>query len=256
MKEKLYKKIFKTLDLDNLKNYTILDLGCGQGHLLNIIKKTLNNKSKLIGIDSSDKSIMFAKENFKDIDFQLFKFIDKFNFQSNYFDLILSIDTLECIPNKNILIKELYRILKPCGKLLIAHWDWDTQVYNTQNEKIIRNIVHQFADWKQGWMDACDGLMGRKIWGLFQGSKYFNGHMTIFNLIETEYTENNYGYDRLKDIQGLVKKGVINQKDYEIILDEMNQLYSENKYFYSINSFIYYGEKINKEGSELAENSI
>ena len=243
MKNYLIQKILEIIELNKNTKYKILDFGCGQGHLLNEIRK-INKSSELIGIDSSEKSIKIAKDNFKNIDFHQFKFINHFDFNDENFDLILSVDTLECIIDKNALLNELFRILKPDGKVLFAHWDWDTQVYNSKNKNIIRNIVHQFADWEQGWMDTCDGMMGRKLWGYFQHSKKFNGKIEIFNLIETDFIEGQYGFDRLKDINSLVKKGKINQNDYDNIIKEMTNLYSENQYFYSLNSYIYFGEKI------------
>ena len=63
---------------------------------------------------------------------------------------------------------------------MIAHWDWDTQVYFSENKTIVRKFVAAFADWQQGWMDACDGQMGRKLWGLFgRLGTFFNYSIAI-----------------------------------------------------------------------------
>ena len=243
MKNKINAKIITLLNFELDKKYEILDFGCGSGLLLETIKNSVGNGSKLIGLDSDAKTIEQAKKSYPDIDFIHDKFIDSFNFPDESFDYILSVDTLECIPNKTSLVNEICRVLKKEGQILFAHWDWDTQVYNSINKAVIRKFVAAFSDWQQGWMDACDGQMGRKLWGIFQGSGLFDGRMDIFSLNEMEYTEGQYGYDRLQDLYSLVKKGQLDKKEYKMVLDEMKALKSKDEYFYSLNSYIFTGKK-------------
>ena len=62
-------------------------------------------------------------------------------------------------------------------------------------------------------MDSSDGLMGRKLWGFFQGSGMFDGRVESFCLIETEYEKEKYGYDRLRDLVALVEKRTIDKRE-------------------------------------------
>jgi hypothetical protein len=149
----------------------------------------------------------------------------------------------ECILDKESLISETHRILKPNGKTIFAHWDWDTQVFNSAHKDIIRKFVTRFSDWQQSWMDSSDGLIGRKLWGEFQSGGKFHGYMDSFGLLETEYKPGNYGYDRLHDLSDLVEKGEIKNSEYDLILCEMESLNISKKYFYSVTSFIYCGTK-------------
>lgn len=243
MKEQLIEKILMLLLLRDSEIYNILDFGCGSGQLLGAIHDISPNGSKIIGIDSSEKVIRQAKSSYPTIDFRNEKFIDSFNFPDASFDIIISVDTLECIPNKTALLNEVHRILKGEGKVLFAHWDWDTQVYYSENKEVIRKFVAEFSDWQQGWMEASDGQMGRKIWSLFQGTGLFKGSIDTFTLIETEYEKGKYGYDRLNDLAGLVNQGRLDRAEYKIILDEMKVLNENGEYFYSLNSYIYIGKK-------------
>ncbi|MFZ5519212.1 MAG: methyltransferase domain-containing protein [Candidatus Zhuqueibacterota bacterium] len=243
MKKQLNQKVIDLLGLEPDKAYEILDFGCGSGLLLKDIKNNVSSDSKLVGIDSDEKTIEKVRRSYSGIEFIYNKFNDFFNFPNESFDVIISVDTLECIQNKPALINELHRILKKEGQILFAHWDWDTQVYNSEYKNLIRKFVAAFSDWQQDWMDASDGQMGRKLWGIFQGSGLFNGQMDIFSLLETDYSEGQYGYDRLKDLYSLVVKEKLDKDEYKIILDEMANLKETGEYFYSLNSYIYFGKK-------------
>jgi SAM-dependent methyltransferase len=150
---------------------------------------------------------------------------------------------LECVIDKAALLREMARVLKPHGAVLCAHWDWDTQVYASEQPHRLRPLIHAFADWQQGWMDACDGMMGRKLWGIFQGSHLFTGHVEVYTHIETQYEPGQYGYDRLQDVAALVQHGTVSPADYDQIIEEMQRLANRGEYFYSLNSYIYMGQK-------------
>lgn len=246
MKKPLYEIIKSLLDLNTSTKYKVLDIGCGSGQLLSSISDSMNSESTLVGIDEMEDSIKSALENHPNIEFRREKFIDSFDFDDSSFDIVMCVDTLECIPNKSALLSELLRILSPNGKVLFAHWDWDTQIYNSNNKAIIRKFVAAFSDWQQDWMDDSDGQMGRKLWGIFEGSGKFKGNITSYTLLETEYQEGKYGFDRLHDLSGLIGTGSIERAEYEMICREMQNLSNLNQYFYSVNSYIYVGKPHNK----------
>lgn len=242
MKSALFEKIRSLLELDPNSEYKVLDIGCGQGELLGTLSSSMKTGSYLLGIDEKERSIESAQQNYPNLVFHCEKFTDSLSFKDDSFDIVVSVDTLECISNKTALINEIHRVLKPGGKVVFAHWDWDTQVYNSANKSIIRKFVAAFSDWQQDWMEVSDGQMGRRLWGLFEGSGKFKGNIASFTLLETAFREGNYGFDRLRDLSGLVGEGNIDSSEYEMICNEMQELSGASEYFYSVNSYIYTGE--------------
>jgi SAM-dependent methyltransferase len=243
MKEALFKKIMSLLELDAERHYDILDLGCGSGDLLGRISSSLSNDSTLVGIDSRSRPVFQAVASYPGIDFHQEKFVDSLSFSDATFDIVLSVDTLECIPNKTALVREVARVLRPRGIVLFAHWDWDTQVYSSRHKHLVRKFVAEFSDWQQDWMDTCDGQMGRRLWGLFQGGGIFRGTMEAFTLMETKFTKGQYGFDNIQRLASLVEVGRIDKNDYGLICDEMAALAESGEYFYSVTSYIYIGNK-------------
>ncbi len=241
MKKKLFDKIESILELDRNRQYRVLDIGCGRGDLLGQLCDSAGPGSYLVGIDEANNAIESGRQKYPALTFRRQKFTDSLDFDDDSFDIVVSVDMLECIPDKSKLIDEIHRVLKPDGKVLVAHWDWDTQVFNSANESIMRKLVAAFSDWQQDWMESSDGQMGRRLWGLFEGSGKFRGKMASFTLLETEYRKGNYGFDRLRDLACLVEDGNIKSTDYEIIRSEMQDLSDAGEYFYSLTSYIYTG---------------
>ena len=93
-----------------------LDAGCGKGQFLYEMKQ-LNPKGEYFGVEPGD----FDKEDIKKRGLKIFKetLVDAC-FPNNYFDIITLNQVFEHVHNPSQTIKELKRILKPGGTLIIA----------------------------------------------------------------------------------------------------------------------------------------
>jgi len=98
----------------------VLDIGCGNGRLSQLI-----SAENYIGIDISDKLIEIAKKKYPDKRFVLSEPL-KFPFENQSFDIAICLAVLHHIPSKQSraeFLKEIKRILKPNGKLILTVWD-------------------------------------------------------------------------------------------------------------------------------------
>ncbi len=99
--------------LDVKPGETILDLGCGTGHLTQQIQ---NLGAEVIGLDASPSMIKQAKENFPDTCFAVG---DATSLHFNEpFDVIFSNATLHWILNQDALLHGVYHSLKPGGRFV------------------------------------------------------------------------------------------------------------------------------------------
>ncbi|WP_296146334.1 class I SAM-dependent methyltransferase [uncultured Flavobacterium sp.] len=97
-------------DLNKSKG-NILDIGAGTGDFLLVAK---NNGWKAVGIEPSEKARNIAKA--KGVELKL----NLSDFENNSFDIITMWHVLEHVPNLEEQIKELKRLVKPNGSILIA----------------------------------------------------------------------------------------------------------------------------------------
>jgi len=94
----------------------ILDAGCGTGYLLDFVTPT---QATGIGVDVSIDAIRVASSSFPRLSFQVSR-LESLPFASLYFDKILCFNVIEHINNQEKAMKELIRVLKPGGTLVIG----------------------------------------------------------------------------------------------------------------------------------------
>jgi ubiquinone/menaquinone biosynthesis C-methylase UbiE len=244
MKTALFEKAIGLLKLVKGVDYHVLDFGCGKGELLGRLAKSVGANSRLVGYDAMEPAIAGARARYPNVEFICDRFVRDLPFADASFDFVVTIDTLECLTDKEALINEMHRIVKPGGHVLAMHWDWDTQLYHIPSRALARQAAWAFSDWKQPWMDAADGQMGRQLWGLVERSGKFHGTADSFCLIETSYEAGTYGYDRAQDLAAVVEAGGFEKGHYEQFCRELSESYQRGDYFYSLTSFIYYGQRI------------
>ncbi len=105
----------------------VLDIGCGTGReLMYLSKRKKDKKLKLCGVDLSKNMLEKAKQASKKLDIKLsLKKADitkKLPYKKNSFDYVISVATLHHLTKKQAkeLLNEIYKILKPKGKLFIS----------------------------------------------------------------------------------------------------------------------------------------
>jgi SAM-dependent methyltransferase len=102
----------------------VVDLGSGAGNDCFIARKETGETGKVIGIDFTDAMIDKARANADKLGFHNVEFrygdIEKMPVTANIADVIVSNCVLNLVPNKNNVMKEIYRVLKPGAHFSIS----------------------------------------------------------------------------------------------------------------------------------------
>ena len=224
------------------------DIGCGHGHdLLLAASKETSPELRLVGIDSNEKAIEAAKNRSAmddpRIEFSVRKLGGELPFDSDSLDVVFTNNLLECLQDRAAFVSEVARVLRPGGSVVAAHWDWDTQVFDSTDKDLVRRLVAAFSDWTQPWMEHSDGWMGRRLWGAFESSGRFDGAVRARVMTNTVFSEPWYGHARARNFESLVRRGLVSRGDFDTFLHEQNELSAQEKYFYSITSYAYVGRR-------------
>ncbi len=103
---------------------TILDIGCGAGVDTLIAAIMVGSEGKVVGIDMSPEMIEQATENLMKTDIKNVIFqeasAEELPFPDQSFGVVISNGVFNLIPDKMKALAEVFRVLKPRGRLMIA----------------------------------------------------------------------------------------------------------------------------------------
>lgn len=108
----------------------ILDIGCGAGTML------LTDYGRVTGIDYSKASLEIASNIYNYVEQGDVK---KMSFKNDNFDYVIAIDVFGHIPvtEKDDALKEIYRVLKPGGKVIFS-------AVETDGKDWLSRVIHRY----------------------------------------------------------------------------------------------------------------
>ncbi len=219
----------KILNLCNKKNMNILDLGCGPGLYAELLAE---KGHKVTGVDISKRSIDYAVDEAKnkklDINYYCKNYLD-IDFE-NEFDLVIIIycDFGVLVPeDRNILLKNVYRALKPKGLF----------IFDTLNENIIKN-----KSFDKNWEIEKSGFWRNKAYVNFSEAYLYKDERVIldqYTICDEEgnidvYRMWNHYFQSNELEQELTKEGFSNFTRYENFLSGEFKWNGENVSFFKV----------------------
>ena len=106
------------------KGDTVIDLGSGAGNDCFVARRETGETGKVIGIDFTPEMIAKARENAEKLGYNNVEFrqgdIENMPVGANVADVVVSNCVLNLVPDKNAVIADIYRVLKPGGHFSIS----------------------------------------------------------------------------------------------------------------------------------------
>jgi ubiquinone/menaquinone biosynthesis C-methylase UbiE len=117
--EEQQRKYKKALEQVDVSGKVLLDVGCGSGLFFREVAKAA---MIAVGVDISRKLLFKAKEQARTYQnaFVLQADADHMPFKKGCFDHVLSFTVLQNMPKPNETLKELRRVVKPIGRVVVT----------------------------------------------------------------------------------------------------------------------------------------
>ena len=131
----------------------VLDVGCGTGADLRLLAEAVGPSGCVEGVDISETMIAECLQRGipPNVRVQVAG-ADALPFDANTFDAARSERVIQHLANPRSAVRELFRVLKPGGMVLIIDQDWDTVVVSGSERELTRTIVHAHTDrMANGW---------------------------------------------------------------------------------------------------------
>lgn len=103
---------------------SLLDVGCGAGVDLVVARKMIGDQGRVCGVDLTEEMIARAEANFRKLGLADIEAVhissEDLPFADKSFDTVISNGVINLSPAKPELIAEIFRVLKPGGRLQVA----------------------------------------------------------------------------------------------------------------------------------------
>jgi hypothetical protein len=136
------------------------------------------------------------------------------------------------------------RVLKPGGRILVAHDDYESMVFAGADRDVTRRVVLAYSRAKFKSYLASDGQMGRHLWGLFAKVGLVDAELRVVPLVNTEYREPLHGWtisrfsaDFVADVSDLT------QAEIDSWHAELAAADARGDYLYCLNLYVCLGRK-------------
>lgn len=208
----------------------VLDVGCGRGQALSVVAGRVGPAGLAVGVDivvapSGGSTLAQASA-------------DALPLPTGAFDAVLCVNALEAVREPAQALSEMRRVLRPGGRLLLAHDDYESQVYACRDRELCRRAVRAYADSTLSQYAASDGQMGRRLWGLVRAGGFRDAQVAVLPLVETEYGEPHLGWTHSRFSSRLVA-GVsdLADEDLERWRHDLEECGRRGEYVYCVNMY-------------------
>jgi SAM-dependent methyltransferase len=216
----------------------VVDLGCGTGSTLAQVAADL-----LVGIDASAAALARAAEALAPVHGGRFLLVqadlkDPLPIAADSVDRVLCHDVLECLPDTDAFVAAAARVLRPDGRLILAHTDYDTLVFTSEDLPLTRRLVHAYCDTQQPWMDAVDGTIGRHLVGVAERCGLVVEDVQASVTLSRRFQPGELGWGYAHNIVGALQgAGWADQTVLEGWLDGLRRLDERGAFLFSLNDY-------------------
>jgi ubiquinone/menaquinone biosynthesis C-methylase UbiE len=220
----------------------ILDLGCGTGILTRLIAPNVFPGGLIRGIDISPHFVELARNKVQEFRYSsIIKFdvgdVEKLPYPDELFDATFGARLFLYVNNPQQAVKEIKRVVKKKGRIVLADWDFDTLVIDHSNRLLTRKIIHWRTDNKDG-----NNWSGRQLFRLLKQQNIEDIVVKPVVTIAID-KENSLTQSIFNAASGAFKANIITTNEYESWITELKKKIQIRTFFASIGYFLVKGIK-------------
>jgi SAM-dependent methyltransferase len=140
----------------------VADLGCGDGRT---VRKLLAQEPSPRVVYALDQAVSLPDSLLHDerVRSRIADLDERLPFEDGTVDRIVSLNVIEALADPAAFLVDCHRILRPGGRAVIAHSDFDTALFTSDDDALTRQLVDRFVRLIPSWAERADGFTGRKL---------------------------------------------------------------------------------------------
>jgi len=218
----------------------VLDVGCGPGLLVESMAQLVSPSGRVCAVDNSEPMLALATAHCSHQPWVSFMNASatQLPYPDSEFDICVSTQVLEYVQDVDTALHQIYRCLKPGGRVLIMDTDWDSIVWNCVDASRMARLLRVWNE------HVVDPFLPRKLVPKLRGVGFKGEVLSVIPIINLEWNENNFSHGLITFMANFCtnKQGVTVEEVNEW-KDELTSLSKSGNYFMSLNRFIFAATK-------------
>jgi arsenite methyltransferase len=226
--------------LDLQPGEDVLDIGSGPGLLACEMAADVGPDGSVHGIDPSDSMLAIGRRRGRAADSAPVTLTSgdacSLAFVEDSFDAAAATQVYEYVLDMPAALGEVYRVLRPGGRLLVLDTDWDSIVWHSNDRERMRRVL---TAWNGHLVDP---HLPRRLTRLLEGAGFVVAKRMAHPLLNVGYDQNTFSAGLIELIASFVagRQG-ISEADATVWAGELIALGSD--YFFSLNRYLFLAVK-------------
>lgn len=220
----------------------VLDVGCGAGGMCRLAATRVGRSGAVIGLDPGTARLGEVLAQLAAPDAGAVCYVagrgEALPFPNAVFDLVLSLEAVEYMQDPAAFVCEAHRVLRPDGRLLLVHHDYDTLAVSIHDRHLARRIVAALSD------AGPNGWAGRRLWGYLKAAPWTGQRAMAYTPVLTSYAEMRAEFGWMDAwLEKLVAGGALTAQDLARWHAEQEAADAAGEFVFSLTRFVCIGVK-------------
>jgi arsenite methyltransferase len=214
----------------------ILDVGCGPGFYDIELLEDVGPEGSVVGLDISTDMLAMAAKRAEAHDNVTFKeaAATSLPVPDASFERALCVQVLEYVPDVPAALSEMYRALRPDGRVLVWDVDWATVSWHAIDWQLTRRVL---AAWNK---HLTHPSLPRTLAARLRSAGFEDVRMNAHAFATTELTPDAYGGSLVPLLEHYVAdQGGMSQNEAKTWADEQHQLGDRGEFFFTVTQFCF-----------------
>jgi ubiquinone/menaquinone biosynthesis C-methylase UbiE len=223
-------------------NEQILDLGSGPGILACELAREVAPEGRIIAVDISADMNALATDRIRDAGLS-----DRIEVLEGdalalplpdaSFDAAVSTQVIEYVEDVDAALREVGRILRPGGRLVLLDTDWDTLIWTSRDRARANKILDAWS------AHAPQPHLPPTLAPKLRECGFFLEEVRAVTLLNTSFSEATFSHNIAALVADFVRRAGIPDGDVDAWLAELADLDQNGAYFFSLNRFLFRATK-------------
>lgn len=218
----------------------VLDVGSGPGLLAYDIAASVGPEGRVCGIDISEDMLAMSRRRCAEQPWTEFQRSDATHLPcpDDAFDAAVSTQVYEYVADIPAALSELYRVMRPGGRVLILDTDYGSLVIHSGNTARMERVL---SAWSEHFIHAD---LPRALSRHLREAGFTIWQRDVIPMFNPEYHENTYG-KRLLEIMAsfAVGRRGVSRQEADAWLAEFAELGKQGRFFFSLNRYLFVAAK-------------